>query len=295
MNAIRPLRNFVVIALAIAFVGCAKVEPDLKIQVVGQKNPWTQLSLYNNPDNFQFAIVSDRTGGHRPGVFADAADKLNLLKPELVLSIGDLIEGYSEDDAELNRQWDEFDSLVNKLQMPFFYVPGNHDISNQVMAERWLHRLGRTYYHFVYRDVLFLCLNTEDPPESSVSDQQTEYFRNVLNTNSSVRWTLVFMHKPLWRKRETLENWQKFESLLTDRPYTVFAGHRHTYSKSVRNGRVYYILATTGGVGDGEGRKPAGLDECQFDHIVWVTMTDEGPLMANLLLEGILDDEPCPQ
>jgi hypothetical protein len=23
-------------------------------------------------------------------------------------------------------------------------------------------------------------------------------------------------------------------------------------------------------------------------------MTDDGPLMANLLLEGILDDDPCP-
>ena len=99
----------------------------------------------------------------------------------------------------------------------------------------------------------------------------------------------MFLHKPLWRKPETLENWRKVELLLADRQYTVFAGHRHIYSKSMRNNRPYYILATTGA------DEPAGLDECEFDHIVWVTMTDDGPIMANLLLEGILDDEPCPQ
>ncbi|MHC4648939.1 MAG: hypothetical protein ACYTBJ_26085, partial [Planctomycetota bacterium] len=74
------------------------------------------------------------------------------------------------------------------------------------------------------------------------------------------------------------------------RPYTVFAGHRHTYSKDVYHGRKYYILAKTGA-----GDEPTGLDECKFDHIVWVTMKDNGPVIANLLLEGILDDEPCPQ
>ena len=28
-------------------------------------NPWTHLNLNNQPKNFQFAIVTDRTGGHR--------------------------------------------------------------------------------------------------------------------------------------------------------------------------------------------------------------------------------------
>jgi len=91
----RLLRNFLVAAGVIILSGCADVGPSLKIQTSGQTNPWTHLNLYNNPDNFQFAIVADRTGGHRPGVFADAVEKLNLLKPEFVMSIGDLIEGYS--------------------------------------------------------------------------------------------------------------------------------------------------------------------------------------------------------
>ena len=39
------------------------------------KKPWTIKPFYNNPENFQFAIVSDRTGGHRDGVFGKGIEK----------------------------------------------------------------------------------------------------------------------------------------------------------------------------------------------------------------------------
>ncbi len=282
-----------IVALVVFVVGCVSVEPGLKVEVYDGANPWTHLNLYNNPANFQFAIVADRTSGHRPGVFADGVKKLNLLRPEFVMSIGDLIEGSTEDEVEVNQQWDEFDSMVNELQMPFFYVPGNHDIGNEVMAEKWNKRFGPSYYHFVYRDVLFLCINTEENftdwrEPGHISDQQVEYFRKVINANNNVRWTLVFMHRPFWMGKS--ENLEKLESLLSDRPYTVFAGHKHIYDRTVRKGRQYYTLSTTGGaVWDSE------QEECQLDHIVWVTMTDDGPMIANLLLDGILDDEPCLQ
>lgn len=91
------------------------------------------------------------------------------------------------------------------------------------------------------------------------------------------------------------EDWQESESLLADRNYTVFAGHLHRYVKSLQNGKAYYILATTGGRDGCLARKILGTTICQFDHIVWVTMTDDGPVIANLLLEGILNDDPCRQ
>src|SRR6476619_5408301 len=56
------------------------------------KNPWTSLTPNTTADQFQFAIVSDRTGGHRAGVFSKAVQQVNLLQPEFVMSVGDLIE-----------------------------------------------------------------------------------------------------------------------------------------------------------------------------------------------------------
>src|SRR5262245_54666540 len=137
--------------------------PELSIEVE-QANPWTNLKLNNDSREFRFAVVSDRTGGHRPQIFSKAIERLNLMQPEFVVSVGDLIEGYTEEKDKLDTQWKEFNSYVSKLQMPFFYVPGNHDVSNPVQEKDWAKRLGKRYYHFVYRNVLFLMLDTEDPP-----------------------------------------------------------------------------------------------------------------------------------
>jgi len=269
-----------VVLTAIVLTGCTGGK--LKIDASGNASPWTHLNLYNNPDNFHFAIVADRTGGHQPGIFEDAVQKLNLLKPQFVLCVGDLVEGDADDPNRAQQQWSEFDAIVDKLEMPFFYLPGNHDITNPLMAQTWQQRLGKTYYHFVYRNCLFLFLNTEDPPPRSISPDQIEYFRKTLAADKSVRWTFVLMHEPLW-KGKSARYWEEFETLLDDRPYTVFAGHDHNYNKSVINGRSFYILGTTGGF----------LDESvpRRDHFVWVTMTEKGPVLANLLLDGIAGDQ----
>src|SRR5262249_18792999 len=67
---------------------------ELKIEA-GEKNPWTSIKLNNEADQFQFAVVSDRTGGHRDKIFSQAVARVNLLQPEFVMSVGDLIEGYT--------------------------------------------------------------------------------------------------------------------------------------------------------------------------------------------------------
>ena len=193
-----PSLSVVVIPLFLFATEPAAAGDDEPRIVVGEVNPWTHLNLANDPESFQFAIVTDRTGSHRPGVFPDAVRKLNLLQPEFVMSVGDLIEGYTEDREVLDGEWDEFAGFVEALQMPFFYLPGNHDISNQVMADVWQARFGPSYYSFVYRDVLFVCLNTESPESTRLSEPQLHWLEDVLAAHTDVRWTLVFLHKPLW-------------------------------------------------------------------------------------------------
>ena len=260
----------------------------ISIEPVQGSVPYTHLDFNDSPEQFQFAIVTDRTGGHRPGVFIDGVRKLNLLQPEFVMSVGDLIEGYTEDTVELNRQWDEFDGFVEQLQMPFFYVPGNHDITNSVMEKLWQKRLGPTWYHFVYKDVLFLALNSEDQRRGAgrgtISDQQFAFIEKTLKKYPDVKWTLLFLHQPLWTQKET-NRWNEVEALLKDRKHTVYAGHEHRYVKETRNNGKYFTLATTGGASGLRGNQFG-----EFDHFMWVTMTKEGPLMANVMLDGIWDE-----
>ena len=132
------------------------------------QTPWTDTIVNDSPEKFQFAIISDLTGGERAGVFDQAVDKLNQLQPDFVVSIGDLVEGYTTDQKHLADQWKVFNSRLEKLDSPFFYLPGNHDISNEWMLGEWEKRFGTPYYHFKYRKVLFLVVNTENFPSDGL-------------------------------------------------------------------------------------------------------------------------------
>ena len=214
-------------------------------------------------------------------------EKLNLLQPEFVICVGDLIEGGTEDINVLKQQYGEFDEIVNSLQMRFFRVAGNHDISNPTMMKMYEERYGHAYYHFVYKQVLFLVVCTEDDSEQGIGKAQIAYIKAAIENSGDVRWTYVFMHKPMFAEEsaKVREAWGQIEHDLIGRPHTVFAGHWNNYAKRKRNGQSYIHLATTGGV---SGLR--GAESGEFDHVVWVTMTDKGPRIANLLLDGIHDE-----
>jgi 3',5'-cyclic AMP phosphodiesterase CpdA len=273
---------------AAALSGNQPAQPPAKtadLQVtLEDRNPWSNLRLNNEPETFRFAIVSDRTGGHRAQIFSQAVERLNLMQPEFVVSVGDLIEGYTDDKDKLAGQWKEFQTYVSELQMPFFYVAGNHDVS-KLGEKAWKEKFGRRYYHFVYKNVLFLMLCADDPNDKlgRLSEEQIAFVKKTLDDNRGVRWTIVALHRPLWTENNTEKNgWLKVEELLADRAYTVFCGHIHTYQKFVRNGMNYYQLATTGGAS-----RMRGVRYGEFDHFVWVTMKKDGPVLANVLLDGV--------
>jgi hypothetical protein len=129
----------------------------------------TAKDFAGGKDEFRFAVIGDRTGQHRPGVFEDALRKVNRLRPDFVINIGDLIEGNSEDLRQIDAEWKEVESATAGLDMPFFYVPGNHDLSNDVQLKEWRRRIGADCYSFTYKNVLFLALNTEDPPQPKIA------------------------------------------------------------------------------------------------------------------------------
>jgi hypothetical protein len=92
---------------------------------LAKAKPWTDKKFQSDPNEFQFVIIGDRTGGANPQeTFKLAMGQINLLQPEFVINVGDIIEGYSDDKTELNAEWDEIDTVINSLNMPFFRTPG---------------------------------------------------------------------------------------------------------------------------------------------------------------------------
>ena len=269
----------------------APLAPAMVLPEMAGPAPWTEKPVFDDPERFQIAIMTDRTGGHRPGIWMDAVTKLNMLRPSFVMSVGDLIEGYTDDRARALAEWDEFTGFVDQLDMKFFFVAGNHDVTNPMLQELWREKFGAAWYSFDYKRVHFLCLLSEDPLQR-IGDEQLAFIRDDLAAHADARHTLVFLHKPLWNiaERELAAgnpdstNWKQVEGMLADRPHTVFAGHVHHYVQYRRNGdRSYYSLATTGG-----GSQLRGVPYGEFDHVTWLTMEKDGPQVVNLKLDGIL-------
>ena len=315
------MKNLFLAILIIGLVSChdAGNKPTFLHDVKDGPTPWTSDTFEPEEDDFTFAIISDLNGGEREGVYSAAVSQLNRLDPTFVLSVGDLIDGGTEDSVQLAKEWDSFDGRTRKLTMPFFYLGGNHDLTNPIMRQFWKQRFGPRYYHFVYEDVLFLMMDSEDYEEKRmieiyearayaikimdgliegdlsqaeymrmperrtgcISQQQTDYFRQVLQDHPHVRWTFVLMHKPVWM-REDGNGLGPLEESLSNRPYTVINGHFHSYSHRIRNERDYIILGTTGG-------SQRAADSMAFDHVTLVRM-DEEPVITSLKMEGILDE-----
>jgi len=307
--------------IAISIVGCstASDEPGFKHVVTGDLRPWTHDQFDADEDKFTFAVFSDLTGGEREHVFEIAIAQLSLLRPELIINVGDLIDGGTEDLDEIDQQWDSFDERAERATAPVFYVGGNHDLTGSVLQGVWDERLGRRYYHFIYKNVLFLVLDTEDnTPErtqeifeirnaglavyasegeeafaeteyaklpergsGNLTVKQSAYFVKAIADNPDVYWTFLFMHKASWLRAEET-NFALIEESLADRPYTVFNGHGHVYEYLERLGRDYISLATTGG-------EQFPKFPLSMDHVTLVTVDNKGVNIANLLMSGILD------
>ena len=287
-------------SLVAASVAASVSAADFGHSLSGAK-PWTDKPFLDDPQEFHFAIIGDLTGGERPHVYERAVERLNMLRPEFVMSVGDLVAGGGVPRAELQKQWDSFRERTAKLDMRFFYVVGNHDIwtgfngmtpGRQTSIDVWKEQFGtNTYYNFTYKGCHFVCLNSMErhdyyPPREALPASQLEWATREILNRADARWTFIFMHKPLdW----TSDRWLKFEREIAKVNYTVFCGDWHNHCTAVRHGRKYHMVGTTGGGFD------CGVvkDDLRFgimDSITWVTVTKKGPVVSNIAIGGIHGD-----
>ncbi len=255
-----------------------------------------------------FAILADRTGGTDAGLkyLRTAIDELNLLEPEFVMTVGDLVQGYTRDPAEYIRQVVEYRGITDRLKMPWYPCAGNHDVisglrnpDDRRFEELYQNYFGPLYYSLDYGDIHLVVLYTDEQrrSEPELSEQQITWLSADLNrafNNGTTRHVFVFMHKPAWRYEKS--NWDKVHKLLVDfnsrpivavegmsgraatvqpRVEAVFAGHLHSYiQEPVRDGIPYYVLSVTG----------AGIDQAktagQFNQYLLVKVTQAGAEFA---------------
>lgn len=219
----------------------------------------------------RFAIIGDRTGNAQAGVYEQIVSEVQALKPDFVLTVGDMIEGPARDTIEISERWQEYKSLISALSIPVYYTPGNNDIWDDASHLFYQRYAGKPYYSFDIKGVHFISLDVSRYESSTEIDRrQLQWLINDLNKNKRARHTIVFYHKPFW-----------FDEILEDKPDTlhsifrkfgadaVFNGHLHNYFSEKIDDILYTAVGSSGG-----GAEP-GLTGIQF-HYTWVTIDKNG-------------------
>lgn len=228
---------------------------------VAQVNAGTDASAELSPpvpaEGFTIGILGDRTGGEESGlaVLELAVAELNLLKPAFVVHIGDMVPGYIRDMRQWERDVRRVKEILDRLEVPFFPVAGNHDVitgtddpDDHRGEELYKRYFGPLYYSFDQGKAHFVFLYTEEALQSRprFSRVQLEWLRQDLS-RSEAQHVFVFMHKPLWEYADA--GWDEVHAILRQHPVrAVIAGHFHHYYRSKKqDGIQYYVIGVTGG------------------------------------------------
>ncbi|MBB01099.1 MAG: hypothetical protein CMJ47_00470 [Planctomyces sp.] len=232
-----------------------------------------QLPLPAEEGAFTFAVFGDRTGGPADGVnvLAEAVRDVNLLEPDLVMTVGDLINGYNQTPKWME-QMREFKVIMNELLCPWFPAAGNHDVywrplddpnmpRNQHDEHYEMH-FGPLWYSFQHKDCNFIVLYSDEgnpetgeknfskPESQKISEEQLAFLKESLKRGKDANHQFLFLHHPRWIGGNYGSDWKdRVHPLLkeTGNVTAVFAGHIHYMRSDPQDGIEYITLATVGG------------------------------------------------
>jgi predicted phosphodiesterase len=219
----------------------------------------------------RFAIIGDRTGGHIPGIYGQIAIEIERMKPDFVMTVGDMIEGVTNDTVEVIDSWKEYYSLVDAISTPIYYVPGNHDIWDDISEDIYCRLVGEPHFSFDHKNLHFIVLdNSRWDTGADMPEEQIIWLTKDLETNQDAAYTLVFYHKPFWVEEIAMGKPDPLHEIFKKYGVdAVFSGHYHEYFSGRYDGIMYTSLGSSGG-----GIHPCA-SEMEF-HFAWVTVDSDG-------------------
>lgn len=149
------------------------------------------LPMVFRPVQYSFFVAGhprnyDNNIGLYPPFRARFSD-INALNPDFGVFTGDMVIYGTP------ANWDAVDADVALLNMPVYFVVGNHDMTNR---DLFVSRYGPTYYSFEYGGDLFIALDSE-LDNGSVTGNQFSFLSTVLQ-ESHARRVFLFVHRMIW-------------------------------------------------------------------------------------------------
>jgi len=234
-----------------------------------------------DPDHFTFAVLGDTQDFELPsasGGFVKAVAQIEKMKPDLVMTVGDLVASCSSPaDCGNYKAWKN----IAKPILPITYeVVGNHDRivgNNDVAGKESADQAWQSYfdlptngppgfeeftYSFDIGNSHFVVLDSEKPKEHEIGQEQLDWLEKDLSANTKEN-TFVFYHEPAFPMSYKIGQSLDYHSDERNSLWTildkynvtaVFNGHEHIYSRqqidqdefpAQQNGIYQFIIGNT--------------------------------------------------
>ncbi|OEF95913.1 metallophosphoesterase [Desulfuribacillus alkaliarsenatis] len=247
-----------------ASVDVAKITETVVELTIESDTRDVEINLHPKPKGtaFRFAAIGDNQG--RNEVLRKIIEEINgNHEVDFLIHLGDLVP------SGRDREYEDFFYEMDKLQVPYYTVPGNHDVRSNG-REIYQETLAPLYYQFELGDARYIFLDTAD---FTLSEEQFVWLAEQINTDSDC---YLFMHVPSYDPRgrqhsfRDLDAAARLRSMTTDPNYpikAVFHGHVHmSYVQEIDE----TLFVTSGGAG---GSLYAAPDEGGFYHYTIVSPT----------------------
>lgn len=255
----------------------------------------------------RIAVISDINGRYGTTSYHQrvpvALERLIALKPDLVLSTGDMVAGQRPspmlNQAEIDAMWQSFDRNVRaplqQAGIPLLMTPGNHDASAYPGFKRERDTYSRVQaahppdlpplpggeYPFHYAVVVdnVLLISLDATASGPLPPRQLTWLQQQLATAGDYQAVVMFGHLPLQpitrgRERDVITD-AALESLLTATGKAIYlSGHHHAYYPGRRLGIDMLSIGNLGG----NQRRLVGTDITTGFSFTLLTFDQQGSL-----------------
>jgi hypothetical protein len=204
------------------------------------------FALFRAEESEQFEVIvfgdTQVTDHHEIGYLRDAfISELADTKASFGISMGDNVN-------DVLSLYDRYLAVMRQIGIPFYYVPGNHDMNldspnDRYAFETYKRLFGPTYYSFQYGKVCFVVLDSVSWDGAqyygALGDRQLEWLKNCLAFVPQDHLIVLCMHIPIvsWIDRKApggknmVADRKKLYNILRGRTVLALAGHTHTLER----------------------------------------------------------------
>jgi 3',5'-cyclic-AMP phosphodiesterase len=205
------------------------------------------VAARSDANDFEFAILGDRTGEPVEGVYEEAWRETNLDHPAFVVTVGDTIQGGNNGTVET--EWEEVEAILAPYRRyKILFTPGNHDVWSEPSVRAYVEYSKRPlHYGFNYKQVHITVL--DDSRSDDLSAEELAFLKQDLAAHEKQPVKFIFSHRPAWILQVLLGNPAFPLHQLATRYGVkhVIAGHIHQMLHFELDGVTYLSMASSGG------------------------------------------------